>query len=137
MPVIEQTVDIAADPQRVYELISRVEAFPDYADVIESVEPLGDDHYRWCVRAAGLHLHWDAEVTERNAPGRFAWQSVSGIRNCGSYDLAPLPEGTRVTLRLEYHLHNPWIERAVNRVATPLIEHVSRQVLERIRARLA
>ncbi|QKT04475.1 SRPBCC family protein [Ectothiorhodospiraceae bacterium 2226] len=136
MPVIEQTVHIEAPPARVFGLISQVEGFADYTDLIERIDPLGDDRYRWCVRVAGMSLKWDVEIVECVPVERFAWRSVSGVPNHGCYRLTPVGEGTKVSLSMEYQLKNRLVEKVVERTATPMIKKVGLQILERVRARL-
>jgi uncharacterized protein YndB with AHSA1/START domain len=68
LPVIEHEVEIEAAPEAVFALISRVEDFALYSDSVESVTPLGNDRYRWQVRAVGMSLSFEVEVTEVYAP---------------------------------------------------------------------
>ena len=52
------------------------------------------------------------------------------------YRLTPVAEGTEVALTLTYALRSRLVEKAVNRAAKPLVGRVSRQILERVEARL-
>jgi ribosome-associated toxin RatA of RatAB toxin-antitoxin module len=58
------------------------------------------------------------------------------VKNQGRYQLKGVPQGTEVTLTLSYQIGNRLMERAVSRAATPLVGKVSRQILERVEARL-
>lgn len=136
MATIEHSATLPATPERVFELLQRVEDFADYSDLIESIEPLGDARYRWHVRAVGVEWAFDVAITESRAPERLAWESIDGVKNQGSYRLTPVPEGTHVALTLEYVIKNRLVERAVNKAARPLVNKVSRQILERVEARL-
>lgn len=136
MATIEHSAVVHASPERVFALLERVEDFADYSDMIEAIEPLGERRYRWYVHAVGMDWSFDVQVTEVRPPNVLAWESVEGVRNKGRYELSAIPEGTRVTLTVEYEIRNRLLEKAVNKAAKPIINQVSRQILERVEARL-
>ncbi|GHA84173.1 SRPBCC family protein [Modicisalibacter luteus] len=136
MATIEHSAIVHAERERVFALLEQVENFADYSDMIESIEPLGDSRYRWHIHAIRMDWTFDVQITERRAPETLAWESVEGVRNTGRYRLESVPEGTRVTLTVEYHIRNRLLEKAVNKAAQPIANQVSRQILERIEARL-
>lgn len=136
MPVIEHEVEIDAAPEAVFALISRVEDFALYTDSVEAITPLGEDRYRWQVRAAGLSLSFEVEVTECTPHERLAWRSVSGVKNEGSYRLAAVEGGTRITLTIEYSLKSRLVEKMVNKAARPLVRRLSEEIITRVEMRL-
>ncbi|WP_447957825.1 SRPBCC family protein [Vreelandella sp. EE7] len=136
MATIEHSEIVHAAPERVFELLKRVEDFADYSDMIHSIDTLGDNRYRWHVRAVGMDWAFDVEVTEIDAPRTLAWESLDGVKNQGRYQLEAVDEGTRVSLTLTYDIRNRLMEKAVNRAAKPMVGKVSRQILERVEARL-
>ncbi|HSP01517.1 MAG TPA: SRPBCC family protein [Thioalkalivibrio sp.] len=136
MPIIEHEVEIAATPEAVFALISRVEDFALYSDSVETVTPLGQDRYRWQVRALGMSLSFEVEVTECTPHERLAWRSVTGVKNQGSYQLSAVEGGTRLTLCVEYSLKSRLVEKAVNKAAKPLVHKLSAEIVGRVEARL-
>ena len=136
MATIEHSAIVHAERERVFALLEQVERFTDYSDMIESIEPLGDSRYRWHIHAIGMDWSFDVQITERRAPTVLAWESVDGVRNHGRYLLESVPEGTRVTLAVDYQIRNRLLEKAVNKAAQPIANKVSQQILERIEARL-
>ncbi|MDN3522049.1 SRPBCC family protein [Halomonas ramblicola] len=136
MATIEHRTILKAPPERVFALLERVEDFADYSDLIHSIESLGEGRYRWHVQAVGRDWHFDVAITECRAPEVLAWESLEGVENQGCYRLTPVEEGTEVALTLNYTLRNKLVEKAVNRAASPLVGRVSRQILERVEARL-
>ncbi|AVI63620.1 SRPBCC family protein [Halomonas sp. GFAJ-1] len=136
MATIEHSEIIKASPERVFELLRRVEDFADYSDLIRSIDTLGNDRYRWHVRAVGMDWSFDVVVTEIQPPHVLAWESLEGVKNQGRYKLRAVPEGTEVELTLHYDIRNRLMEKAVNKAAKPLVGKVSRQILERVEARL-
>ncbi|SEM26770.1 SRPBCC family protein [Halomonas caseinilytica] len=136
MSTIEHSAILEAPPERVFALLERVEDFVDYSDLIKAIEPLGEDRYRWHVKAVGMDWTFDVVITESVAPEVLAWESVDGVSNRGRYHLTPVPEGTEVSLSLEYEIRNRLVEKAVRRAASPLVSRVSQQILDRVAARL-
>jgi uncharacterized membrane protein len=136
MPVIEHEVEIRAPRQTVFSLMTRVEEFARYSEAIETITRVKDNRYRWKVRAAGIPLCFDVEVTESVPPERFSWRSVSGVPSRGTYRLTAVEDGTRIHLYLEYDLENALIEEAVRKVAKPLMRRLSREIVGNVEARL-
>jgi uncharacterized membrane protein len=136
MATIEHSAILKASPERVFALLERVEDFVEYSDMIQAIEPLGGERYRWHVRAVGMDWTFDVEITEKLSPETLAWESLEGVRNQGCYRLAPVAEGTHVSLTVTYSIRNRMVEKAVTRAARPLVNKVSRQILERVEARL-
>ena len=136
MAIIEHSAILKAPPERVFALLERVEDFVDYSDLVESIEPLWEDRYGWHVHAVGRDWTFDVEITESRAPEVLAWESLGGVENQGCYRLTPVAEGTEVALTLTYNLRSRLVEKAVSRAAKPLVGRVSRQILERVEARL-
>lgn len=138
MPAVEVATTIPATPERVYDLVSRVDEFTRYSPHIDSITKVAPDRYRWRVCLGGMCLSWEASVTEKVPGSRFAWRTLSGVDNSGSYDLSPTANGgTRVRLRIEYRLKSRLMERVVHAAAEPMIRHNAAQVLERIAQRIA
>ncbi|MGM0703722.1 MAG: SRPBCC family protein [Pseudomonadota bacterium] len=136
MATIEHSAILKAPPERVFALLERVEDFVDYSDLIQAIDSLGDARYRWHVHAVGMDWTFDVAITERRPPEVLAWESLEGVHNQGCYRLTPVEEGTQVAFTLTYAIRNRLLEKAVTRAARPLVGKVSRQILERVEARL-
>ncbi|WP_104203742.1 SRPBCC family protein [Billgrantia saliphila] len=136
MATIEHSAILRAPPERVFALLERVEDFADYSDLIQAIEPLGGDRYRWHVHAVGMDWTFDGAIVEKRPPELLSWESTEGVYNKGSYRLVRVDEGTEVHFTLTYTLRNRFMEKAVNKAARPLVNKVSRQILERVEARL-
>lgn len=136
MATIEHSAILKAPPQRVFALLERVEDFVDYSDMIKAIEPLGGERYRWHVHAVGMDWTFDVAITENRPPEVLAWESVDGVHNQGCYRLRPVAAGTEVHFTLTYTIRNRLVEKAVTKAAKPLVNKVSRQILERVEARL-
>lgn len=136
MATIEHKAILKAPPERVFALLERVEDFADYSDLIQAIEPLGGERYRWHVHAVGMDWTFDVAITENRAPEVLAWESIEGVHNRGSYRLLAVAEGTEVLFTLTYTIRNRLVEKAVNKAAKPLVSRVSRQIMDRVEERL-
>lgn len=136
MRSITHSAILPAPPDKVFALLERVEDFAEYSDLITAIEPLGEERYHWHVHAVGMDWTFAVQITEKIAPTKLAWESTEGIHNQGHYNLEAVDEGTRVTLTLEYQIRNRLLAKAVDRAARPLVAKVSKQILERVEARL-
>jgi uncharacterized membrane protein len=133
MPTIERTARIAASPEQVYDVISRVEDYPRFSPAVRRIDVLAPGRYRWIAGPGLLRLEWEAEITAAQRPHHFAWRSLSGFTNSGSWDLAPAGAATKVRLRIEYHLTGTSLDRALHALAAPLLDRLGHQLLECVR----
>ena len=97
------TVDIAAPPEHVWEVLTDVEAWPQWAPTVTSVRRLYDGPLREGSRAEISQPRLpDTEyvVTEVVPGSSFTWvASGPGVRTTARHDAEPLPDGgTRVRL---------------------------------------
>jgi uncharacterized membrane protein len=136
MPTVELTERIHASAEAVFDLIARAEDYPRYCRSIREVRPTGPDTYRWTVNLAGLGLEWDAVVTERNRPLRFAWQSTRGVANRGEFRLARLGDTTEIRFIMEYRLPGLMPQTLAGLLASPFAQHIAAELLAEVRRRL-
>jgi uncharacterized membrane protein len=136
MTTISEKVTIRADIEAVFDLICRVEEFPLYADFLTEVRKIGYRTYRWVAEVQGITFTWDSVITEFRRPVRLAWRSVRGLQNAGAYTLRQLPQGTEVSIRIEYHLPGHFLEALTAPFAEPLAHSIAAQILERVKRRL-
>lgn len=130
MPLIEHDATIHAEPEAVFDLISRVESFVDLTRAVQHIEPLGDHCYRWQVRVAGIALKFEVEVTDIQPPHYFAWRSRTGVANRGHYTLTPTQNGTHLQFRLEYELRNRLLEKAISGSTRSIVTSLSSEIAE-------
>lgn len=126
MSVIQQTIDVSADPDAVYDLIASVESFPNIFRQIKSVMPSGHDTFLWKAVLAGKQLTWEGRVTRQTRPWYFSWESVTGVSNAGSYTINQIPGGSRLCFFMEYHLPAGMISVLL----TPLVDRLIRNSIE-------
>jgi uncharacterized membrane protein len=135
-PAIEHVERFRARPEAVYDLIAQVEAYPRYCSAIREVRATGADAFRWTVSLAGLPLQWDALVTDRTRPARFAWRSTRGVENDGEFRLARRDGETEVRFTMHYRLPALLPESVARLITVPLARHITAELLEALRRRL-
>ncbi len=131
---IERTIDIAAPREDVFDLISRVEAFENYSSIIKKISKIGLKSYRWKIQFAGVDLEWDSEIAEYEKPRRFAWSSVGGLKNSGSYDLEATDNGTRVHFTMECDPPVHVLERLTSFLIGSLMDSIAKELLDNVKA---
>lgn len=136
MPFIKKVVEIKASPDRVFDLIARPEGFPKHSSLVKKVTAAGTAVYHWVVSIYGIEFEWDAKVVESIKPKLFAWQSVKGVQNSGSYTLEPVKNGTRVAFSMEYHLPNAVMEKLTQIFASGFMEKMASDILENVKKEL-
>jgi len=102
----EKSIEIDASQQRVWEVLSDLEAWPQRIETVEAVKlltpaPLGKGS-RVRLRQPKLPVGtWD--ITAWDAPSSFEWtQKESGVTNVAGHRVEPLSEGrSRLTLTLD------------------------------------
>ncbi len=134
--MISRSVEIMADPDTVYDLICKVEGFSLYSDLIESIKETAPKTYHWEAKLGVIPLQWDAVVTEECRPRRFAWHSIRGLKNSGSYTLTPSGSGTTVCFEMEFHLPVSILEQALSHLTDSYMNRLSEDMLSEIKKKL-
>ena len=102
------TTDIAAPPQRVWDLISDVRRWPELLPhTVSSVTPLEADRpeevgARYVIEQPKLaRATW--EITEWAPPHQFTWRShTAGVTTTGAHTVQPHGDGSRATLSIDW-----------------------------------
>lgn len=108
--VASSTVELEAPPERVWEMITDVESFPRWREDVKSVE---------IVQRAAAGPVW----RERSSDGTITYETVESVPQrrlvsrisdrtlpfggTWTFDLAPTPRGTRMTIREDGEVYNP------------------------------
>src|SRR3954471_9435995 len=103
MESIEQSVEVEAPIEAVYNQWTQFEEFPRFMSSVQEVRQIDDTHLHWSATIAGKTKEWDAEITEQIPDQRIAWRSVGGVNNAGVVTFQPVSDSrTRVVLRMDY-----------------------------------
>ena len=102
MSAIEESVDIHADTQRLYEMLTEFEQYPHIIPGLTEVRKTGETLMHWVSDMEGHRHEWDAQVVEMDPEKIIAFQSLHQdppVRCTIMFQ--PVGEGTRITLRVE------------------------------------
>ena len=125
-----------AAPDAVFDLICRVEDFSLYSKLIDSIRETAPKTYHWKAKLGGIPIEWDAVVIEESRPRRFAWHSIKGFKNAGSYTLTPSRSGTTVCFEMEFNLQSSILEKALSPLLDRYVSRLSEDILTEIKKRL-
>jgi uncharacterized membrane protein len=136
MSSISEKLFINAQPERVFDLICRVEDFVGYSSHIKEITEVSPGIYRWRVEFLGFTLKWEAIVIESRRPERFAWRSSKGVFNTGCYELKESAGGTEVAFEMEFSLTGSPLEAVIAPLLNRIIAHVAEDLLIKIKHEL-
>jgi uncharacterized membrane protein len=104
MPGFQHTVTIAAPPERVWEVLVDVERWPERIPTVAAVERLDEGPLAVGSRTRLRQPRLSEEVwtvTEMTGGRTYTWESRSpGVKVVASHEVAPHPDGSRLTLAL-------------------------------------
>jgi uncharacterized membrane protein len=96
---LEESVEVEAALETVYDAWTRFEQFPAFMEGVERVARSDETHLRWSVDGP---REFDAEIVEQRPYERIVWQAIAGDTVRGTVAFERLDGGlTRVTLRIE------------------------------------
>ncbi|HEX8280093.1 MAG TPA: SRPBCC family protein [Chthoniobacterales bacterium] len=103
METIEQSIEVDAPIQAVYNQWTQFEEFPRFMEGVKEVRQLSDKRLHWRAEIAGKDKEWDAEIYQQTPDQSIAWRSTSGAHNGGEVRFSSAGgDKTRVTLVLTY-----------------------------------
>ena len=102
MATIETSIDVQVPVSTAYDQWTQFEEFPRFMEGVLSVTQMDDSHVHWVAEVGGERREWDAEITEQEPDRVIAWRSTGGTPNSGRVEFAPIADGTRVSVAMEY-----------------------------------
>ena len=100
---IEQTIEVNAPIDSVYNQWTQFEEFPQFMEGVESVDQLDDRRLHWVAEFGGERHEWDAEIVEQHPEERVAWRNTDGKDNAGVVTFHKIDDGTtRVMVQMDW-----------------------------------
>src|SRR5215204_634704 len=100
------SIDIAAPPERVWQVMSDVESWHEWTASVTSVKRITAGPFAVGTRVVIKQPKFPAafwKVIELKPGSSFTWESVApGFRAVGQHSVEPTPTGSRATLVLDY-----------------------------------
>jgi uncharacterized membrane protein len=108
MENIEQSIEIDAPVNTVYNQWTQFEEFPRFMEGVREVRQLDDKRLHWRAEIGGKEKEWDAEIFRQVPDQVIAWRSTSGVRNEGEVRFDKTADGkTRVTVNMRWEPDTP------------------------------
>lgn len=101
----EQTMDINAKPETVFDVCSHFENFPHFLSNVVAVRDLGLQRSHWVIRGVEARpIEWDAVLVASERPHRQTWkfEAGAGIELHVAVQLQAIEAGTRVTVSMSW-----------------------------------
>ncbi len=141
MPVVETQTDIAAAVDKVYAIAKNVAEFPTFMPDVQSVRILSQEGNRlvteWVaiVRQFGRTMRWQEEDEWDDSQRLCTFRLIKGdwTRYEGTWKFDETPQGTVVSLRLDYELNVPLLGPLIKAVIDRLVRHNAEQMLAGLR----
>jgi uncharacterized membrane protein len=102
---VQKTIHIEAPVERVYEIWSHHERFPEFMSRVREVNDLGGGRYHWTVVGpAGTAWSWNGRITRQvpNEVIEFASEPDAPVEHHGVVRFEPRDGGTRVDVKMFY-----------------------------------
>jgi uncharacterized membrane protein len=103
---VEESVTINRPLGELYRFWRNFENLPQFMQHLESVAMREEGISHWIAKGpAGMGVEWDARIINEVDNKLIGWQSLEGstISTAGSVNFDEDPNGTRVTVHLQYH----------------------------------
>jgi uncharacterized membrane protein len=107
METLEETIVVGVPRQAAYNQWTQFEEFPRFMEGVESVTQVDDEHVHWVAEVAGVHKEWDAQITRQIPDQEIDWVGLGAPDNRGRVVFADEPDGTRITMMLDYEPEGP------------------------------
>lgn len=134
VPTYRATVEVAAPPDAVHDLVADVTRHPDWTDDPIEVEQAGTDRFRTAAVSRGRTITADVHVVEADTPGPVVLDVTDATGHWRhTFSITPTGQGCRVVRTISGDLSLPqallyWL------VLLPIKLPSNRRSLERLRA---
>jgi uncharacterized membrane protein len=107
MSAVTQSIEVGVPIRTAYNQWTQFESFPLFLEAVRVVEQIDDTHSRWKAELGGVHVAFEAVVTEQQPDRRIAWKTLEGdVDHVGAVTFQRLEDNrTLVTLSVEWEPH--------------------------------
>jgi carbon monoxide dehydrogenase subunit G len=141
---VERNTEIAASPERVYEVVMDPDCLEDWVTIHDSLidAPGGElregSELTQCLRLAGQKVKVRWRVVEDDCPRRVVWEGRGPVRSHARviYEFEPNGSGTRFSYTNEYDLPGGALGRLAGRTVSRVTAKELDRTLERLKSLL-
>lgn len=133
MADVEQSIQIAAEPEAVFDLFRDPDTFVELITGLQDAYREGDA-VEWVAQGPlGMKLSGEAEIVEEERPDRVRWKSTGGALEVdGTARFEPREGGTHLTYSLSYEVPGGLAGKAVAGALTDMDAEI-RHTLEKLK----
>jgi carbon monoxide dehydrogenase subunit G len=138
---VERTIDIAAPPERVYEVVMDPRHLENWVTVHEALIEAPDGELKegselvQCLKLAGrkFNVHW--KVVQDDCPKRVVWEGQGPVHSHAKvvYELEPNGDGTRFSYMNQYDLPGGPLGKLAGRTVVGIARKEADRTLERLK----
>jgi uncharacterized membrane protein len=100
---IQQSVDVAAPIDIVYDEFTQFEDWPKFMHRVERIEQRDDATLMWHENIWGVRRSWEAEIVEQEPCERLVWRSKGGPQTIGVVTFHKLSDNlTRIAITMDF-----------------------------------
>ncbi len=96
METVEQSIEVEAPAEVVYNQWTQFEEFPRFMEGIEAVHQRDAKRLHFVAKIGGKREEWDAEILEQIPEQKISWRVVSGKPNEGTVFFDKAPDGKTI-----------------------------------------
>lgn len=143
MPYIEVETTAAGPPEAAFALAKNMEDYPRFMKDVVYLKVLERDGAtqvsEWHARLQGRIIRWKERDVFDEDEHTITYQQTEGDlkRFEGEWHFLPVPEGTRITLSVDFDLGVPMLAALMNSVATIVVRRNCEDMLAGLRKQLA
>ncbi|REJ36621.1 MAG: cyclase [Bacillota bacterium] len=142
VPYVEVSKLIKGSRDQIYDLLKRVEEYPEFMADVESIRVLERDQHsslsEWVTRLEGRRLRWVERETYHDDQYRMVYRMTEGDLKQfeGEWRLEETTEGTLVTLTCQFDLGIPMFAALLNPIARIKVKENVESMLEGLRQKV-
>jgi|GEM_PF-7029969 carbon monoxide dehydrogenase subunit G len=131
---VEKSVDVAATPVEAFAKLSDVKLLASlFAGFMEWYPTEEPNRFKTVIVAGPAPLGGELELEFWPESGSVSWHNTRGIHQLGRFLVRRSDIGSRVTLRIFYHLDGGIASRVAERVASVAVSRAAEDALGRLR----
>ena len=125
---VSRSITLSVPAESVFGLVSDPNRYPEFFQGVTRWKPLTEEtglgaRYRVLMQVGSIQAGGTVTVKEWDFPTTIAWESEAGVRQRGRWQVDERPEGTTLTLDIEYSLSGG--------PAGWLVEHMTARIIGR------
>ncbi|MGI5838253.1 MAG: type II toxin-antitoxin system RatA family toxin [bacterium] len=139
MPHVEASIEVKGPVTAVYDLAKNMERYPEFMKDVVSVKVIARDSAstitEWVTKLEGKTLKWKEKDMFDDAAKHIRYQQTEGDLKKfeGDWFFTPTPEGTKVTLTVDFEFGIPMVAALLHPIARIKVRENCEMMLQGIK----